>query len=97
MYENGIGVRVDLGKAIEYYQKGAVRNNPLCLYKIGKMWQTGSTYVDGGKADGMKAFEFYDKSMNANCKEAQWEIGLIYEHGGIFIGVKGEIFVNLVD
>jgi TPR repeat protein len=38
MNENGIGMRINLEKAIEYYEKAAELDEPTALYKLGKLY-----------------------------------------------------------
>eukprot|EP00347_Sterkiella_histriomuscorum_P001396 403372196 len=98
LYEEGIGVKIDLPKAISYYLRAAELGEPSAQYRLAKYYQVGGNLsLNEGKPDASKAFELYQSSALENQKEAMREVGFIYEKGGMIEGEKPGKFILLVD
>lgn len=80
-YEDGIGVRQDYGKAVEWYRKSADQGNVEGQYQLGRMYY----YGYGVRQDYGKALYWYRKSADKNEPYAQFRLGLMSRYG---IGVK---------
>jgi TPR repeat protein len=59
LYYNGQGVAQDYGKAREWYEKGAAKDNPNAMYRLGLLYQFGR----GVAEDSAKANELYEKAV----------------------------------
>lgn len=80
-YHDGKGVRIDIDKAIEIYQKSAALGNSDAILNLGYIYFTGQ----GGVQDFNKAQQYYLEAAKAGDHSAQENLGLMYEHG---LGVK---------
>src|SRR5262249_26239434 len=76
-YENGRGVRKDLGKAAELYQKAADQGYPPAQYNLGLLYEHG----EGVPKDLGKARELYQKAADQGYALAQCNLGLFYQNG----------------
>ncbi|MBL4871707.1 MAG: sel1 repeat family protein [Robiginitomaculum sp.] len=80
-YHDGRGVRIDIVKAIEIYQKAANLGNTDAILNLGFIYFTGQ----GGVQDYNKARQYYYQAAKTGDRSAQENLGLMYEHG---LGVK---------
>lgn len=81
MYSQGLGVKQDHVKALEWYQKAADLGAAAAMNNIGYMYQNGF----GVKADYIQAAKWYDKAANLGQAEAMMHLGFMYFQG---FGVK---------
>lgn len=77
MYCNGIGIKQDFDKGIEWYKKAADAGNSGAMNNIGYMYFSG----EGVKQDYSKAYKWYKKAADARDSVAMSNIGYLYEHG----------------
>ena len=84
IFEKGIGVRINIDKAIEYYERAANMNDPYAMQIISKFYLKGGyPNLNEGIPDAQKAFDLITRSSYENCKEAMRDLGYIYEKGGL--------------
>ena len=77
IYYNGTGVEKDYHKAVEWYQKSAIKRNAKAQCNLGYMYENGF----GVEKDYQKAVEWYQKSANLGCANAQNNLGSMYRSG----------------
>ena len=77
MYYNGTGVEKDYHKAVEWYQKSAIKRIAKAQCNLGYMYYNGF----GVEKDYQKAVEWYQKSANQGCAAAQCNLGVMYRNG----------------
>ena len=77
MYRNGIGVKKDYAKALEWHRKSAAQNNHYGQNSLGLMYRKGI----GVKKDYAKALEWYRKSAAQNNHYTQASLGWMYQKG----------------
>jgi TPR repeat protein len=82
MYLDGIGVKKDIQRAIDYYLRSASKGDSEGMYKMGALLEKG-TYKesDDPQVNMMKALECYKKAAASNHMEALTDLGYIAEHG----------------
>ncbi|CDW82127.1 sel1 domain protein repeat-containing protein [Stylonychia lemnae] len=98
LYEDGVGTRIDLNKAVQHFQRAAELGDPSSQYKLAKYYQRGGIFhLNEGKPDGQKSFELLQSAAQENQKEALRELGFIYEKGGLIEGQNPGKFILLVD
>lgn len=67
LYAEGKGVKQDLKKAAQWYQKGADQGDPHCLYRVAVAYEKGL----GVEADSAKAAKYFDLAASAGATDAQ--------------------------
>ncbi|CAI2169871.1 20734_t:CDS:2 [Funneliformis geosporum] len=67
----------DLDKLNYWYHKVDENDNKFALYKLGEFYELGK----GISENLVRAFEFYKKSANKGCLEAQYKVGYFYDNG----------------
>ena len=77
IYDRGLGVPVDLGRAIFWFSKSANEGNPQGMSNYGWMLDQGR----GVAPSPTEAARWYDKSARLGQAEAQYNLGLMYERG----------------
>ena len=77
IYDRGLGVPVDLGRALFWFGKSAQAGNPQGMSNYGWMLDQGR----GIAPNPQEAARWYDKSARMGQAEAQYNIGLMYERG----------------
>jgi len=66
MYEKGLGVEVDLPRAIRMYRQGARQGNATSLFSLGELYETGK----GMAADPYLAYVYYELGARRGWKDA---------------------------
>ena len=79
MYQNGVGVEVDLVKGFEYYLKAADLGNAAAQENLGRSYEFGI----GTKQDYAKAHEYFAKGAAQNHAGAIVNLGTFYNKGVI--------------
>jgi hypothetical protein len=77
IYEKGIGVEKNLGKAAQLYEKGAQKNIREAQYHLGLMFMHGEGVAKNPK----RAIVLLKRAANQDLGEAQYHLGKIYMHG----------------
>lgn len=77
LYERGRGVKKDMGKAAEFFQKAATAGNPSAQARLGILYFEGR----GVKQDYKKALSLLNSAANANIPSAQFQLANMYELG----------------
>ena len=67
LYQNGLGVAQDYGKAMEWYQKSADAGNSSAMANIAYMYE----YGEGVPANQRTAMEWYQKAADAGDEDAK--------------------------
>ncbi len=80
-YEDGIGVRQDYGKAVEWYRKSADQGNVEGQYQLGRMYYSGYAV----RQDYKKSLYWFRKAADQNGSYAQYRLGLMSQYG---VGIK---------
>lgn len=74
-YEEGrYGLPQDLAKAVMYYRKGALSDDPLAQYALAYLYEEGH----GIEADLPLAFHWYQQAAEQGLTAAQYKLGLFY-------------------
>lgn len=96
MAQDGVFVRKNLRKAIEWYEKSAKQGNSDAMFNLGYIY---SHEDDGFKPDYKKALEYYRMAAANGDKDALSNIALMYIEGkGVKDPEKGlEILKKLAD
>ena len=79
MYEKGIGVRVNLKKAIDCYYAGNSLEDAGCQYALGQLDEKG--ILNPGSQSKKQALDFYKKAADQNLAIAKTRLGYFYENG----------------
>lgn len=79
MYENGIGVDINIEEAIKWVTKSAYQGNDKAELSFGAMYLHGVGVAD--KTDYVQAAKWLTKSANQNNADAQFNLGVLYENG----------------
>ncbi len=87
LYENDKIVNV-LEEVNYWYHKAADNDNKVALYKLGEFYELGK----GVGENLVREFEFYKKSANQGCLEAQYKIGYYYDHEIVIDADKEKAF-----
>lgn len=77
MHEDGLGVPLDYGKAVEWYTKAAMQGHPPAQTNLGNMHLNGL----GVPQNLPKAVEWYTKAGNQGHAEALLNLGGMYQMG----------------
>lgn len=78
MYLNGYGVKKDVKKACELFERGGEMNDGDSLYILGTIYDSGAGDVEEDK---IKAFECFSKSANIGNAKAQFRLAQMYHNG----------------
>lgn len=78
MYEDGLGIEPDYGKARYWYEKSAAQDNTNAQYHLGMLYFHGK---NGIKKDYDKAFSLVQKAADKNYSYALCTLGEMYYHG----------------
>lgn len=81
LYELGLGVEEDSGKAVFYYRLAADRGETDSMVCLGSACETGSLSV-GGKPDMVQALSWYKKAAFSGNAEGKYRLGVYYLKGG---------------
>ena len=76
-HESGWGTPLDLGKALEWFQRAADHGEPWA------QWRIGMSYVDGerGPKDSVRAIEWFRRSAAAGNPEGMTSLAVMYATG----------------
>ncbi|QKX06099.1 SEL1-like repeat protein [Aquimarina sp. TRL1] len=77
-YSQGIGVEVNLEKAIEWCRKASEHNNPRAMYNLGAYYATGYQSIP---VDIQKTISFYTKAANLGHGKAAGQLAAMYVTG----------------
>ncbi len=77
-YANGNGVSSDLSKALEWYEKAALQNDPYSLYATSMILLTGKETSQEDKA---KAISYLEKAAANGYASAQNDLAMLYLNG----------------
>ena len=88
-YANGYGVKIDMVKAMEYFEAAANQGHTDALYQMGNSYY----YGYGVPLDYSKAVDFWEEAALRGNTRAQFQTGCCYEHGqGVDINCKQAIY-----
>lgn len=76
-YYFGNGVEQDYSKAIRYYRRAEIHDDPMAQYSLGVMY----TNALGVNQDDNRAFEYYRKSAEQGVGPAMFSLGEMYYYG----------------
>jgi TPR repeat protein len=76
-YESGDGVAQDYGKAREWYEKAAAKDNSDGMNHLGLLYEQGQ----GVAQDYSKAREWYEKAAAKDNSNAMTNLGVLYDNG----------------
>ena len=81
IFEDGVGLEIDMKEAIKWYLKAAEQGygNAQFYYKFGKHFENGN----GVRLDWGKAIKWYKKAADLNLLDAIFRVGYCYENDGI--------------
>lgn len=88
-YAYGKGVKKDVKKAEELYNKAIAKGNTDAMRRLGYLYNDGDGDVP---LDYNKALEWYTKAANQGDSEAMYKIGLLYQEGASYH--TGEVVVK---
>ena len=71
-YRDGLGVKKDMKKALQWFEKAANRNYDNACVSLGDLYYYGQEV----KQDYKKAFELYSRALRRNLPDAQYRLGL---------------------
>ena len=77
IYDGGIGVPMDSGKAANWYRKAAELAHPQAQSRLAHLYQRGR----GVRQDDDAAFSWYLRSAENGYPVAQYAVGLLYANG----------------
>ena len=77
MYEQGIGVKKDVSKAISWYQKAAEKGMADAQYRLGRLYYFGKEV----KRNPSKAAKLFNQAAEQGVAKAQYFLGLMYLKG----------------
>ena len=77
MYENGLGVSIDLDKAVEFYTLAAEKGNAKAMYNLAEFHDG----YYGLPVDYKKALDLYTKSAEKGYNKALTGLGRLYLYG----------------
>ena len=88
-YANGYGVKIDMIKAMEYFEAAANQGHTEALYQMGNSYY----YGYGVPLDYSKAVDYWEEAALRGNIRAQYQTGCCYEHGqGVDINCKQAIY-----
>lgn len=77
LYDQGIGVDPDAGRAAHWFAQSANAGNPSGMSNYGRMLEQGR----GVPANPAEAARWFDQAARKGQAEAQYNLGLLYENG----------------
>ena len=84
LYEDGLFVRQDLARAIDFYARAAERNHQIALFQLGTLAEAGT----GMEQDYVQAAKYYEASAAAGWPQAMVNLGRLYAEG---LGVEEDL------
>jgi hypothetical protein len=96
LYEFGLGVPQDFGKAVELYQKATDQGYADAQNRLGSLYEHGR----GVTKDFGKAAELFQKAADQGSADAQNRLGWLYQHGAGVpkdFGKAAELFEKAAD
>ncbi len=81
MYERGLAVDQDYGKAVDLYRKAADQGNAVAQCNLGVCYE----HSNGVKKDPTEAAKWFRKAADQEYTDAQYNLGVCYQNGN---GVK---------
>lgn len=86
LYQEGLGVTIDMQKAIQLFRFGCDKNFVVACGGLGEIYEVG---IRGIKQDFFKAIEYYEKGCNGGDLSQCVNLGNLYGEGQ---GVKQDFF-----
>ena len=84
LYEKGLGVPIDLAKALDYYLKAAQQGHAIAQYNLGRIYQNGLTHgTERVTADPVKADVFLQRAASQGIVAAYHQLGVLYYTHGL--------------
>jgi len=77
MHLEGIYVRKDHEKALDYFIKGAARDNAFCFFELSRLYSEGTIVAKNEKL----SFEYMKRSAEEGFTSAQHLVGIDYFQG----------------
>lgn len=77
LYDKGLGVEPDVGRALHWYAKSAEAGHPSGMCNFGRMLEQGR----GIPPDPVEAARWFDLAARKGQPEAQYNLGMLYEQG----------------
>lgn len=77
IYDQGIGVEPDIGRAVHWFAEAANAGNPAGMSNYGRMLEQGR----GLPVNPAEAARWFDMAARQGQPEAQYNLGYLYEHG----------------
>ena len=77
LYDKGLGVEPDVGRALHWYAKSAEAGHPSGMCNFGRMLEQGR----GIPPDVEEAARWFDLAARKGQPEAQYNLGMLYEQG----------------
>lgn len=77
LYDKGLGVEPDVGRALHWYAKSADAGHPSGMCNFGRMLEQGR----GVPPDAAEAARWFDLAARRGQPEAQYNLGMLYEQG----------------
>lgn len=81
IYEQGIGVKVDLYNAFVHYHEAAKKMEPQALYKLGELIEKGVGDEDNERNRTKQILGFYKNAIEKGSTKARVRMAQIYESG----------------
>ncbi len=82
MYKDGIGVKKDLYKALEYYLSAADAGHPQTQFEIGSLYDVGDSNFNFVKPDPVKALKYYTLAGEGGHINALRNLALLHRSKG---------------
>ena len=76
-YEEGIGVKPDLSKAMDWYKKAAAQGDFRAMCCLAAQFLS----VEALPYEPKKAFQLFEKAANAQIPSAQYNLSVLYRYG----------------
>ncbi|EPS31473.1 hypothetical protein PDE_06428 [Penicillium oxalicum 114-2] len=80
-YEFGWGVRIDGGRAVQFYRQAASKNHPGAMLRMAKACLNGDMGLGKRYRDGLTWLKRAAESSDAQYNSAPYELGLLHENG----------------
>ncbi len=77
LYDQGLGVEPDIGRAVHWFAQAANAGNPSGMSNYGRMLEQGR----GIPPNPAEAARWFDQAARKGQAEAQYNLGLLYENG----------------
>lgn len=78
LYERGIGVPLNFGKALEWYKKAAAGNVPEAAYNVGVCYEIGM----GTAPDPVVAMSYFERASGQGLPQAAYKLARVYLAAG---------------